>query len=248
MTTELASRRIVVSWLLPSLCLRYGIAKPSIWLCRKACKRRQFNDFGSDYPLNLTCFGFRYSSVVAKWHMRTFLALRSEGCNSVRKVSHSWSQSRGNIASPGTDVASVLLIRKHCRSSSSRGGPLGTSFPLPHAGHVPRTDTFSTRCCARTLPQPPPQGFAEQEHSRAPHCRTSGLSKSDSLSARSTDSTNPNYMPSGFVVCKKERGTMAILLCTQFALAINAGVVWAPQTTSPQGTERNPLCIKVEEQ
>lgn len=142
MTTELASRRIVVSWLLTSLCLRYDIAKPSIWLCRKACKRLQFNNFGSDYPLNLTCFGFRYSSVVAKWHVRTFLALRPEGRNSVRKVSHSWSRSRGNIDSPGTDVASVLLIRMHCRSSPSRGRPLRTSFPSLHAGHVPRTDTF----------------------------------------------------------------------------------------------------------
>ncbi len=135
MTTELVSRRsVVVSWLLTSLCLRYGVARPSVWRCRKACKRRQFNGFGSDYPLNLSCFGFRHWSVLENWYVRTFLALRSEGCRSVRKVSQFWSQSLGNVAGSCNDLVSVVLIRKHCRSSSSRGRPLGTPFRSEHAG------------------------------------------------------------------------------------------------------------------
>jgi len=134
MRTELASRRIVVSWLLTSLCLRYGVAKPSVWLCRKACKLCQFNGFGSDYPLNLPCFWLQYWSVLENWYVRTFLALRSEGCRSVGKVSQSWSQSPGNVAGSCNDLAGVLLIRKHCRSSSSRGRELGTPFSSEDAG------------------------------------------------------------------------------------------------------------------
>src|ERR1700691_3321286 len=128
MRTELLSRCIVVSWLLTSLCLRYGVAKPSVWLCRKACKGRQFKGFGSDYPLDLTCSRLRYCSVLENCYVRTFLTPRSEGCRSVRKVSQSWAQSPGKVASSCNDVASVLLIRKHRCSSSFRGRPLGTPF------------------------------------------------------------------------------------------------------------------------
>ena len=198
MRTELASRRIVVSWLLTALCLRYGVAKPSVWLCRKACKRRQFNGFGSDYPLNLTCFGFRYWSVLENWYVRTFLALRSEGCRSVGKVSQSWSQSPGNVAGSCNDLASVLLIRKHCRSSSSRGRPLGTPFPSEHAGWFLSAKTSSARCCARLLAEPAAHVLVEPEE------QVCGCSRS----ARSVGATDH----------KSTR------------------------------TERNPSCIKVEEQ
>lgn len=136
MTTELVSRRtVVVSWLLTSLCLRYGFAKPSLWLCRKACKPRQFNGFRSDYPLNLVCFGLEYCSVLEKWYVRTFLALRSEGRHSVRKVSQSSSQSPGNIAGyTWNSLAARLLVRNQWRSWPARTHTLPAAFASEHAG------------------------------------------------------------------------------------------------------------------
>ncbi len=134
MTTELVSRRtVVVSWLLTSLCLRYGVAKPSVWLCRKACKLHQFNGFRSDYPLNLSCFGLAYWSVLERLHVPCFFVLRWETFRSFRKVSQSWLQSPGNIAGSWNDLAPGSLIRNHWRSSS-RGRPLATPFPSEHAG------------------------------------------------------------------------------------------------------------------
>jgi hypothetical protein len=125
---------VVVSWLLNWLCLRYGVAKPSVWLCRKVCKPCQFNGFASDYPLTLAWFGFPILSVLENWSVRTFRALRSEGSRSVGKLFQSWSQSPGNVAGFCRDLSSVGISRKHCRSSSSRGRPLGTPFPSEHAG------------------------------------------------------------------------------------------------------------------
>ena len=120
----LSRRTVVVSWLLNWLCLRYGVAKPSVWLCRKACKPCQFNGFASDYPLTLACFGFQNLSVLENWYVRTFRALRSEGSRSVGKLSQSWSQSPGNVAGFCHDLSNVGISRKHCHSSSSRGARL----------------------------------------------------------------------------------------------------------------------------
>ncbi len=116
MTTELVSRRaVVVSWLLTSLCLRYGFAKPSVWLCRKAWKLRQFNGFGSDYPLTLSCFGLRYWSVLEHLHVPWFFVALPDTVCSLHEVSRSWLRSPAHIA-------------------GSR--PLGTPFPSEHAGPV----------------------------------------------------------------------------------------------------------------
>jgi hypothetical protein len=52
-----------VSWLLPLVCLRYGVAMPSVWPRRRACKQRQFSDFHSDSPLNFTLYWFRVGNV-----------------------------------------------------------------------------------------------------------------------------------------------------------------------------------------
>jgi hypothetical protein len=137
MTTELVSRRaVVVSWLLPSLCLRYGFAKPSVWLCRKACKLRQFNGFGSDYPLTLSCFGLPYWSVLEHLHVPWFfVALPGTVC-SLHEVSRSWLRSPAHIAGSWNDLARGPQIRNHWRLSPSRGRPLGTPFPSEHAGRV----------------------------------------------------------------------------------------------------------------
>jgi hypothetical protein len=51
------------SWRLRSVCLRYGVAKPSVWPCRRVWKRPQFNHFRSDSPLTFTWLWFRFSDV-----------------------------------------------------------------------------------------------------------------------------------------------------------------------------------------
>jgi len=146
----LSRRPVVVSWLLNWLCLRYGFARPSVWLCRKACKPCQFNGFASDYPLTLACFRFPNLSVLENWYVRTLRGLRSEGGRSVGKLSQSWSQSPGNVAGFCHDLSIVGISRKHCRSSSCHGGPLGTPFPSEHAGWFPsakRPSHVAARAC-----------------------------------------------------------------------------------------------------
>jgi hypothetical protein len=132
----LSRRTVVVSRLLNWLCLRYGFAKPSVWLCRKACKPCQFNGFASDYPLTLGWFRFPNLRVLENWYVGRFRALRSERSRRVGKLSQSWSQSPGNVAGFCRDLSSVGISCKHCRSSSSRGRPAGTPFPSEHAGWV----------------------------------------------------------------------------------------------------------------
>ena len=132
----LSRRTVVVSRLLNWLCLRYGFPKPSVWLCRKACKPCRFNAFASDYPLTLACFRFPNLRVLESWYVGTFRALRSERSRRVGKLSPSWSQSPGNAAGFCRDLSSVGISCKHRRSSSSRGRPAGTPFPSEHAGWV----------------------------------------------------------------------------------------------------------------
>ena len=54
MTTALGSQRVVFR-LLTSLCLRYGLGTPSVWLRGIVCNLPRLNDFGFDYPLNSSC-------------------------------------------------------------------------------------------------------------------------------------------------------------------------------------------------
>jgi hypothetical protein len=134
MTTGLVPRRsLVVSWRLTSLCLRYGVAKPSVWLCGKACKLRQFNGFHSDYRLNFSCFGLAYWSVLEHLRVRRFFFALPETLCSLREVSRCWLRSPGNIAGhTWNDLAARLLIR-NCWLSSSRSRPLATPLPSEHA-------------------------------------------------------------------------------------------------------------------
>ena len=158
----LSRRTVVVSWLLNWLCFRYGVAKPSVWLCRKACKPRQFSGFGSDYPLTLACFGFQNLSVLENWYGRRFRALGSEGSHRVGKLSQSWSQSPGSVAGFCHDLSSVGLRPKDCRSSSSRGRPLGTPLPSEHAGWF-LSAKRPLHVAARLLAEPAAHVLAEPE-------------------------------------------------------------------------------------
>jgi hypothetical protein len=64
------------SRLLASICLRYGVAKPSVWPRKRGCNRRQFSDFRSDSPLNFMSFGFRFGDVGEAFRVYWFLVLQ----------------------------------------------------------------------------------------------------------------------------------------------------------------------------
>ena len=175
MRAELLPRRIVASWLLTSLCLRYGVAKPSFWLCRRVRKLVRFNDFHSDYPLNLSCFGSLYWSVLE--HLRVpcfFVALPATFCR-LHEVSRSCLRSPENIAGSWNDLDRGFLISNHWSSSPSRGRLLGTLFPSKQAKQF-FAPPHARRVAARRLPEPAPQVLAEPEHSCEPNWRTSGSS------------------------------------------------------------------------
>jgi len=248
MTAEQVSRRtVVVSWLLTSLCLRYGVAKPSVWLCRKACKPRQFNGFRSDYPLNLTCFGFPYCSVLENWYVRAFLALRSEGRRCVHKVSQSWSQSSANIAVPWTHVARGSQIRNRWRSSRYRGHPLTPACSSEHAGRFlspPCPRRVATRVCCLNLHRKPWLNLntvarltgAQVGHPSRTICwlvrltRVAGKRTTIELRDRKQAGRTKRLPPSMRRACSRYRRSLG-----------------ATDHKSTR-TERNPSCIKVEEQ
>jgi hypothetical protein len=158
----LSRRTVVVPWLLNWLCLRYGVAKPSVWLRRKACKPCQFNGFASDYPLTLAGFGFQNLSVLENWDVLTFRALRSEGSRSVAKLSQSWSQSPGNVAGFCHGLSSVDISRKALPLVVSRS-PAWNALPFRTCWMVPLSKTSSARCCARLLAEPAAHVLVEPE-------------------------------------------------------------------------------------
>lgn len=97
MRTELVSGPAgASSWPLPSVCVRYGVAKPSVWLRRRVCKLPQFNNFRSDYPLNLSLFWRQYWNLLGKSSMRSFVVLLPE------------------IVSPSSGLQRLASIVGHC--------------------------------------------------------------------------------------------------------------------------------------
>jgi hypothetical protein len=155
MTTELVSRRsVVVSWLLTSLCLRYGVARPSVWRCRKACKLRQFNGFRSDYPVTLSCFGLPYWSVLEHLRVPWFFVAPPETLCSLCEVSRCWLRSPENIAGCTWNALAARVLIRNCWLSSSRGRSLATPFPSEHAGPFlspPRPLRVAARECCLNL-------------------------------------------------------------------------------------------------
>ena len=152
MTTELLSRRtVVVSWLLNSLCLRYGVAKPSVWLCRKACKLRQFNGFGSDYPLTLVVLGSSIGVFLSTCMCRGF-SLRfwrpfvvstrylGPGRGSGKYCWLTWN-----------DLGGGALIRIHRHSLPCRESSAARGLPFRTCRTVPLTATSYAPCSARMV-------------------------------------------------------------------------------------------------
>src|SRR5215469_11415462 len=82
------------SYRLTSVCLRYGVAKPSVWPCRRACNPRQFSDFRSDSPLTLTLFWFRFGDVAESLRVFGFLVPQSIACKLPASALESWTSVR----------------------------------------------------------------------------------------------------------------------------------------------------------
>lgn len=122
-----------VSWsagtflrLLPSVCLRYGIALPSVWLRGRLCKLRQFNKFRSDYPLNLNWFWCPNWNVCETLHMCRLLVLRSGSFS--RRTLHrfEWHRLAGVVGYPSNGLAHGSLVRE----------ALADQFVSVHAGQL----------------------------------------------------------------------------------------------------------------
>jgi hypothetical protein len=73
----LSSSVSAFSLLWASLCLRYGVAKPSVWPRKRGCNRRQFSDFRSDSPLNFSSVWFELGHLGKRVHVCRFLVLQS---------------------------------------------------------------------------------------------------------------------------------------------------------------------------
>ena len=76
------------SRLLTWVCLRYAVAMPSVWPCRRACKQRQFSDFRFDSPVDFNVFWLCFCDagrcfqvcrpLVPHWTVRSASASRSQ--------------------------------------------------------------------------------------------------------------------------------------------------------------------------
>jgi hypothetical protein len=82
------------SYRLTSVCLRYGVAKPSVWPCGRACNPRQFSVFRSDFPLNFTSFWFRFGDVAESLRVFGFLVPQSIACKLPGSALESWTSVR----------------------------------------------------------------------------------------------------------------------------------------------------------
>jgi len=137
-TRLISARAVAFSWLLPSVCLRYGIALPSVWLRRRPSKLRQFNNFRSDYPLTLNWFWSPNWNVRAKLHMYRFLVSRSDSFSSRSKYRFEFHRLACVVAYPSIDLAR----RSHCRE------PVATLLASEYARQlspVPHLDLIAAR-------------------------------------------------------------------------------------------------------
>jgi hypothetical protein len=136
MRTELVFPSAVAFFrLLPSVCPWYGIAKPSVWSRRRRGKLCPFNNFHSDYPLNLSSFWPDSRAISEKLYIRPFLLLPSESLSS-RAVCHCRLLCQSRIVGCSSkDSRSTSLIRKAVARS------LASEYPeqrplVPHLGVI----------------------------------------------------------------------------------------------------------------
>src|ERR1700739_885527 len=110
-------------WLLASVCLRYGVAKPSVWPCRRACKQRQFTNFRSDSPLNFTSFWFRFGNVGEAFRACRFLVLQSTDGSVSACTLRSWTAA-GSSTCFSWRSSCLVLGWKSCVNQLTVGCPL----------------------------------------------------------------------------------------------------------------------------
>ena len=107
--------------LLPSVCLRYGVAMPSDWPFRTACKQRQFSDFRPDSPLDFTTFSFCFA--IAGEALRVY---RSLVPGTARSESSSRSQSIASCL--WRRFSFVVLLWKSLCQSADLGNRMPSGF------------------------------------------------------------------------------------------------------------------------
>jgi len=115
-------------WLLASVCLCYGVAKPSVWPCRRACKQLQFSDFRSDSPLNFTSFWLQFGDVGEAIRVCRVLVLQSTACCVSACTLQSWTTAGCSSICFSWGFRCLVLRWKSC--AHSRVAAFLTSSPF----------------------------------------------------------------------------------------------------------------------
>ena len=121
------------SCLLTSDCLRYAVAKPSFWPCKRACKRRRFSDFHSDSPLNFTSFWFGFDSVCEAFRICGFVVLQSTVCGVWACKLQLWMVDALHLFVFALAL-SGLAPEVPCQSTQSRVPTSAASLPFSYGG------------------------------------------------------------------------------------------------------------------
>jgi hypothetical protein len=96
-TRALSSSVSAFSGLLASVCLRYGVAKPSVWPCRRACNRLQISNFRSDSPLNFAWFWFPFGDLMSALRVCGFVRLLAIGSSVPTRALQYWTTARSSM-------------------------------------------------------------------------------------------------------------------------------------------------------
>lgn len=217
------------------------------WLCMRVRKLIRFNDFHSDYPLNFSCFGSSYWTVLEHLHLSCFFVVLPATFCRLHEVSRSCLRSPGNIAGSWNDLDRGFLISNHWRTSPSRGRLLGTPFSSKHADQF-FAPPHARRVAARMLPEPAPQVLVEPEHGCAPHWGTSGSSSRTICRRVGPTRVTQNHMTVGLRDVQEETesdGNFTVRtarVCSQCTRGVG------DTDHKSTRTERNSSWIKVEEQ
>jgi hypothetical protein len=96
-TRALSSLVSAFTRLLASVCLRYGVAVPSLCPCSRGCKHGQFSNFRSDSPLNFTWFWFRFGDVGGALRVCRFVLLLAIASSVPAHALQCWTTARPSM-------------------------------------------------------------------------------------------------------------------------------------------------------
>ena len=128
-TKALSSSVSAFSRLLASVCLRYGVAKPSVWPCRRACKQRQFSDFRSDSPLDFSLFWFQFGYVRENLRVWVFLVVESSTCCVCAWSVQPWTTDSWSFICLAARLPCVILRCRPCANRRTLGWLLCAGLP-----------------------------------------------------------------------------------------------------------------------